>query len=57
MQGRVQVLVSCKKFAPAFPTKNKPDRSTIDKLFNKYFLDFEFPKRIIHDQSKEVVGC
>ena len=41
------------KFAQAFPTKNKSGRAAADILFNKYFLDFGFPKRILHDQGKE----
>ena len=41
------------KFAKAFPTKNKSRRSVAGVLFNKYFLDFGFPRRIILDQGKE----
>ena len=41
------------KLPQAFPTKNKSRRSTADTLFNKYFLDFRFPKRILYDQGKE----
>ena len=41
------------KFEQAFPTKNKSGRAVADLLFNKYFLDFGFPKRILHDQGKE----
>lgn len=38
------------KSAQAFPTKT---RAAADSLFNKYFLDFSFPKRVLHDQEKE----
>ena len=41
------------KFVQAFPTKNKSGRAATDLLFNKYFLDFGFLKRILHDQGKE----
>ena len=41
------------KFLQAFPTKNKSGRAAADLLVNKYFLDFGFPKRILHDQGKE----
>ena len=41
------------KFAQAFPTKNKSGRSAAEKLFNLYFLDFGFPKRLMHDQGQE----
>ena len=41
------------KFALAFPTKNKSGRSAADTLFDKHFLDFRFPKRILHDQGIE----
>ena len=41
------------KFAQAFPTKSKSGRAAADLLFNKYFLDFRFPKRILYDQGKE----
>ena len=44
------------KFVQAFPTKNKSGRAAADLLFNKYFLDFGFPKRILHDQGKEFVN-
>lgn len=41
------------KFVQAFPTKNKLGRSAAHILFNKYFLEFRFPKRILHGQGKE----
>ena len=41
------------KSAQAFPTKTKSGRAAADSLFNKYFLDFSFPKRVPHDQEKE----
>ena len=41
------------KFVQAFPTKNKYGRAAADLLFNKYFLDLGFPKRILHEQGKE----
>ena len=41
------------KFAQVFSTKNKSGRSSVDMLFNKYFLDSGLPKRILHDQGKE----
>ena len=37
----------------AFPTKNKSGKADDDLLFNKYFLNLGFPKRILHDQGKE----
>ena len=48
------VLSHFTKFAHAFPKKkNKSGRSAADTLFNKYLLDFGFPKRILHDQGNE----
>ena len=47
------VLDHFTKFVQAFPKKNKSGRSVADTFFNKYFLDFGFPKRILHDQGKE----
>ena len=41
------------KYAQAFPTKNKSGRAAAEILFNKYFLDYGFPQRILHDQGKE----
>ena len=41
------------QFFQAFTTKNKSWRAVADLLFNKYFLGFGFPKRILHDQGKE----
>ena len=41
------------KFVQAFPTKNKLGRSAADLLLKKYFLDFGFPNRILHNQGKE----
>ena len=41
------------KFVQAFPTKNKSGRAAADLLFNKYFLFFGLPKRILHDQGKK----
>ena len=37
----------------AFPTKNKSGSAAAEKLFNNYFLDFGFPKRLLHDQGRE----
>ena len=37
------------KYAQAFPTKNKSGRAAPETLFTKYFLDFRFPQRILHD--------
>ena len=39
------------KYIQAFPTKNKSDCSAADFLFNKYFLDYSFPKHVIHDEG------
>ena len=41
------------KYAQAFPTKNISGRAAAEILFNKYFLDYGFPQRILHDQGKE----
>ena len=41
------------KFAQGFPTKNKSGRAAAEILFNKYFLDFDFPKRILLGQGKK----
>ena len=41
------------KFLQASPTENKSGRAAADLLFDKYFLDFGFPKRILHDQGKQ----
>ena len=43
------VVVHFPKFAQAFCTKTKCGRSATNTLFNKCFLDFQFPKRILHD--------
>ena len=40
------------EFAQAFPTKNKIGRGATDLQFNKYFRDFGFLKRILHDKGK-----
>lgn len=40
------------EFAQAFPIKNKIGRGATDLQFNKYFLDFGFLKRILHDKGK-----
>ena len=42
-----------RKFVQAFPTNNNSGRAAADLLFNEYFLDFGFPKGILHDQEKE----
>ena len=41
------------KYAQTFPTKNKSCRVAAEILFNKYFLDYSFPQRILHDQGKD----
>lgn len=41
------------KFVQAFPTKNKLGTSAADILFNNFFLEFRFPKRILHGHGKE----
>ena len=41
------------KFSRKFPTKNKSGRSAADTLFNTLFVNFTFPKQILHDQGKE----
>ena len=41
------------KFVQAFPAKNKSGRSAANILVNKYFPEFEFAKRILHDQGKK----
>ena len=41
------------KFVQEFPTNNNSGRAAADLLFNEYFLDFGFPKGILHDQEKE----
>ena len=41
------------KYVQVFSTKNKSGWAAADLLFNKYFLDYGFPKYIIHDQGRE----
>ena len=54
--GYEQVLVVVDhftRFVQFFPTKNKSARSAADQIFNKYILNYGFPRRIHHDQGKE----
>ena len=41
------------KYVQAFPTKTKSGRETADLSFNKYFLEYGFPKHVIHHQGRE----
>ena len=41
------------KFVDAFPPQNNSGGAVADLMFNKYFLDFGFPKHFLHDQGKE----
>ena len=41
------------RYAQAYPCSNKSSRATATKLFNDFFLRFEFPGRILHDQGRE----
>ena len=47
------VLDHVSKFVDAFRTQNNSGGAAADLMFNKYFLDFGFPKHILHDQGKE----
>ena len=41
------------RFVQIFPTKNKSAKSAADHIFNKYILNYGFPRRIHHDQGGE----
>ena len=36
-----------------YATKNKSAKSAADQIFNKYILNYGFPRRIHHDQGRE----
>ena len=36
-----------------FQKKDKSGRAAAELLFNKYFLHFEFPHRILHTQGRK----
>ena len=41
------------RFIQLYPTKNKSARAAADQMFNKYILNYGFPRRIHHDQGRE----
>ena len=41
------------KYAQTFPTESKSGRAAAGILFSKYFLDFGFFQRILHNQGRE----
>ena len=41
------------RFVQIFPTKNKLAKTAADHIFNKYILNYGFPRRIHHDQGGE----
>ena len=54
--GYKYALVVCDHFirlVQIYATKNKSAISAAKKIFNKFILNFGFPKRIHHDQGKE----
>ena len=54
--GFEYVLVVCDhftRFSQAYATRSKSSRAAADCLFNKFILQFGFPKRIHHDRGGE----
>ena len=45
---------NCTKYIQGFPIKSKSGQAAADVLFNKYFLDHDFPKHTIHNQGREI---
>ena len=41
------------RFVQIFPTRNKKAKTVADHIYNKYILNYGFPRRIHHDQGGE----
>ena len=56
--GRYEYLIivghNCTKYIQEFPIKSKLGQAAADVLFNKYFLDHDFPKHVLHNQGREI---
>ena len=54
--GYEYALIVCDhftRFVQIFPTKNKSAKAAAEQIFNKFILNYGFPRRIHHDQGKE----
>lgn len=41
------------RYIQLYPTKSNKGRTAVDQIYNKYVLQYGFPRRLHHDQGKE----
>ena len=54
--GYEYALIVCDhftRFVKIYLTKNKSAKTAADQIFNKYIMNYGFPRRIHHDQGRE----